>query len=58
VGPACATQIAQLLADRILEKLRAAQGVLRLADRYGNARLERVASDNYPDGSATTILTG
>ena len=40
VGPACASSIAQLLADRILEKLRAAQGVLRLAERYGAARLE------------------
>jgi transposase len=40
VGPACAELLARLLADRIVERLRAAQGVLRLAERYGPARLE------------------
>jgi transposase len=40
VGPACAELIERLLADRIVERLRAAQAVLRLAERYGNARLE------------------
>ena len=33
-----ANSIEQLLADRIVERLRAAQGVLRLAERYGAAR--------------------
>jgi transposase len=40
VGPACAELIERLLADRIVERLRAAQGLLRLAERYGAARLE------------------
>jgi hypothetical protein len=40
IGPACAELIEQLLADRIVERLRAAQGVLRLAERYGATRLE------------------
>jgi len=40
VGPACHELIDRLLTDRILERLRAAQGVLRLAERYGSPRLE------------------
>jgi transposase len=40
VGPACAELIERLLADRIVERLRAAQGVLRMAERYGATRLE------------------
>ena len=40
IGPACTELVNQLLADRILERLRAAQGVLRLAERYGAQRLE------------------
>jgi hypothetical protein len=40
IGPACAELIERLLADRVVERLRAAQGVLRLAERYGPARLE------------------
>jgi hypothetical protein len=40
VGTACAELVNWLLADRILERLRAAQGVLRLRDTYGAARLE------------------
>ncbi|MCC6292130.1 MAG: IS21 family transposase [Bryobacterales bacterium] len=40
VGPACAEFVARLLADRIVERLRAAQGLLRLAKPYGRERLE------------------
>jgi len=40
IGPACAELIHTLLADRVIERLRAAQGVLRLAQRYGAERLE------------------
>lgn len=40
IGPACTELIAQLLADRIVERLRAAQGVLRMVQRYGALRLE------------------
>jgi transposase len=41
VGPACAELVTHLLADRIVERLRAAQGVIRLADTYGAEKLER-----------------
>jgi len=40
VGPACAEFISRLLAERILERLRSAQGLLRLAKPYGPERLE------------------
>ena len=40
VGPACVELIRTLFADRILERLRAAQGVLRLAEQFGATRLE------------------
>ncbi len=40
IGPACAKLIERLLADRIVERLRAAQNVLRLAKSYPAARLE------------------
>ncbi len=39
-GPSCSALIEQLLGDRIVERLRGAQGTLRLADTYGRARLE------------------
>ncbi len=40
IGPACLQLIRQLFSHRVLDHLRAAQGVVRLADRYGNQRLE------------------
>ena len=40
VGPRCAELVALLLGDRIAERLRAAQGVLGYATRYGAVRLE------------------
>jgi len=40
IGPSCATFIATLLGDRPLDRLRSAQGLLRLAQRYGPTRLE------------------
>jgi transposase len=40
VGPACAAFIEALLGDRPLDRLRRAQGVLRLAQRFGAPRLE------------------
>lgn len=40
VGPRCAELVARLLADRIAERLRAAQALLGLAERYGAVRLE------------------
>lgn len=40
VGPACTELVAQLLAERIVERLRAVQGILRLGKTYGPERLE------------------
>jgi hypothetical protein len=40
IGPACTDLIDQLLGDRIVERLRGAQGVLGLARTYGAKRLE------------------
>jgi hypothetical protein len=40
VGPACHTLVGELLAVNALFRLRQAQGVLRLAQRHGPARLE------------------
>ena len=40
VGSACEQLIERLLADKVLERLRAAQGVISLGKTYGNARLE------------------
>ena len=40
IGPACTELIEQLLADRVVERLRAAQGVLRMARTYAPERLE------------------
>jgi transposase len=40
IGPACTTLIAGLLEDNALYRLRAAQGVLHLADKHQPSRLE------------------
>jgi len=40
IGPACEQVIAELLADNALYRLRAAQGVVGLADRHDPSRLD------------------
>ena len=40
IGPACLALVEALFANRILDNLRAAQGVIRLSDQYGRHRLE------------------
>jgi transposase len=40
VGPSCRQLVEQLLSDNILERLRAAQGVIAFAKQYSSARLE------------------
>ena len=44
IGPACYSLVRALFADRVLIKLRAVQGVLRLKQQYGAARLEAACS--------------
>jgi transposase len=63
IGPACTQLVDQLLSDRIVERLRAAQGVLRLAERFGNTRLEAacaraLAHDSPYYRTVKTILVG
>lgn len=61
IGPRCAELIERLLGDRIAERLRAAQGVLALAKRYGASRLEAaceraLAHDSAHYRTVKTIL--
>ena len=63
IGTACAQLIGRLLTDRISERLRAAQGVLQLKERYGAARLEAacdraLAHDSPHYRTVKTILAG
>ena len=44
VGPACLAVVERLFAHRVLDHLRAVQGLLRLADSYGGGRLDAACS--------------
>ena len=44
VGPACHALIDQLFADRVLDNLRAAQGIVHFRKRYGDTRLDAAAA--------------
>ncbi|HEY2270689.1 MAG TPA: IS21 family transposase [Streptosporangiaceae bacterium] len=54
-GPACATLAGELLAVNALFRLRQAQGVLRLGQRYGDARLEAARALEAGDPSYRTV---
>ena len=61
VGSSCTRLIESLFADRVLDNLRAAQGVIRLGDKYGVERLEAACRralffDNPRYGTVKTIL--
>jgi transposase len=63
IGPACTELIDGLLADRIVERLRAAQGVLQLAKQYPVVRLEAACARALAHASpyyrtVKTILAG
>lgn len=63
IGNATQALVAWLLNDKVLERLRAAQGVLRLAEQYGNARLEAACERALAHASpyyrtVKTILAG
>lgn len=63
IGAACAALVAELLSERIVERLRAAQGVLRLAKSYGAQRLEAACARALHHGtlqyrSVKNILVG
>ena len=62
IGPQCRTLIERLLADNVLERLRAAQGVLGLLKPYGAKRLEAacaraLAHDSPHYRTVKTILS-
>jgi transposase len=62
IGPACTVVIEAVLGDRPLDRLRTAQGILRLAQRFGAARLEAAcaradAVGEYRYHTLKTILT-
>lgn len=61
IGSSCAAFIATVLGDRPLDRLRSAQGILRLAQRYGATRLEAacaraLAVGEYRYATVKTIL--
>ena len=61
IGPACHHLIKTLFRDRVLDNLRAAQGIIRLSERYGPQRLEAacdraLAFDNPRYRSVKSIL--
>jgi transposase len=61
VGPYCTRLIETLFADKVLDNLRAAQGIIRLGDKYGHQRLEDASRralffDNPRYGSVKAIL--
>jgi hypothetical protein len=63
IGTSCTALIAHLLGDRIVERLRGAQGILRLGNTYGNARLEAACRRALAHASpfyrtVKTILSG
>ena len=53
VGPATQAVVERLFAHRVLDHLRAVQGVLRLADTYGRHRLEAACSRALNFGTPT-----
>ncbi|MBL8480645.1 MAG: IS21 family transposase [Rhodocyclaceae bacterium] len=53
VGPACLALVEALFAHRVLDHLRAAQGVLRLTEGYSRARLEAACARALAFGTPT-----
>lgn len=63
IGPSCTAIIEQLFGDRIIERLRGAQGLVRFSERYGDARVEAACARALAHGSphyrtVKTILAG
>ena len=59
IGPACLGVIQALFADRVLDNLRAAQGILRLQKPYGAQRLEAACQRalNFDEPRYRTVKT-
>ena len=52
IGPNCQSVIEKLFADRVLDHLRAAQGVIRLEKKFGTERLEAACARALSFGQA------
>lgn len=53
IGPACCTLVETLFSNRVLDHLRAAQGLLRLSEKYGPQRLEAACTRALNFGTPT-----
>ena len=53
VGECCREVVDELFAHRVLDKLRAAQGILRLGGKYGKRRLEAACGRALEHGAPT-----
>jgi hypothetical protein len=53
IGPACYALVQALFGDTVLERLRAVQGILRLAHKHGAVRLEAACSRANHYGTQT-----
>lgn len=53
IGPLCRVVVERLFAHRVLDHLRAVQGLLRLGDQYGRNRLEAACSRALNFGTPT-----
>jgi transposase len=53
VGPACRTLVETLFSNRVLDHLRAAQGLLRLGESFGSTRLEAACARALNFGAPT-----
>jgi transposase len=53
VGPACRAMVESLFSDRVLDHLRAAQGLLRLGGSFGGKRLEAACARALNFGTPT-----
>jgi hypothetical protein len=56
VGPACLALVERMFADRVLDRLRGVQGLLRLADQFGTDRLE-VACQRMHEADIVSVRT-
>ena len=56
VGPACLALVERMFGDRVLDRLRGVQGLLRLADQFGADRLE-AACQRMRDADIVSVRT-
>ena len=57
IGPACLALVEGLFAHRVLDNLRAVQGVIRLTDTFGRGRVETACARalNFGSGKYRTV---